>query len=103
MFYVKMRYNILGHANPSQIPGRPRLTNEEDDNEINNTISENGFQCSRQIRNELDLPCSERTVRRRLHERGYHTQIPAQKETLTINHKEQRLAFALEQHGRRNG
>lgn len=93
------RYNIEGHANPLPIPGRPRVLQEEDDNNIFETINGNGFQSSRQIVSDLNIDCSARTVQRRLREHGYYHHIPAQKETLTANHKEQRLAFALEHLG----
>jgi hypothetical protein len=33
---------------------------------------------------------------RRWHEQGYHHHIPAQKQSLTQQHKDQRMAFALE-------
>lgn len=97
----RMRYDMLGHADSSPKSGRSRTTSEEETEQIMNSISRCGLKNSRQIRNELNLTCSEWTVRR-LHENGYHHYIPAQKEKLNAYHKQQRLAFALE-HGRMNG
>lgn len=96
---IVRRHNLLGHVDPSPIPGRPRTTLEQEVNSILDSIRQCGFQSSRKLKTNLNLMCSQRTVRRRLHEQDYHHQIPAQNEKLTINHKEQRLAFAMEHVG----
>ncbi|XP_077275854.1 uncharacterized protein LOC143904796 [Temnothorax americanus] len=96
---IARRYDTLGHVNPSPIPGRLRGTNAEEDQEILNVIQQSGFHSSRQIRLNVDLTCSDRTVRRRLHNAGYHHRIPAQREVFSHRHKEQRLGFAMEHLG----
>lgn len=93
---MNSKNNLLGHVNLFLISGRPRTTNEEEDNAILESIRQCGFQSARQIKSNLNLRISERTVRRRLHEHDYNYRIPAQHEKLTLNHKYQRLAFALE-------
>lgn len=93
---IMTKFNTEGHVNPSPIPGRPKLLTEEENNLILNSIQQNGFQSTRQIISNLELNCCDKTVQRRLRDVGYYHHIPAQKEVLTVNHMEQRMAFALE-------
>lgn len=52
-----------------------------------------------QIKADNELQCSLRTIRRRLNENGYFHHIPAENESLSAQHKEQRMAFALQHLG----
>lgn len=73
---------------------RSRVTDENDDLRIVGAASDNGFQSSSDIRKELGLLVSTKTIQRRLREAGLHSHIAAQKPLLTARHKQQRLAFA---------
>lgn len=85
-----------GHVNPKPIPGRNRSTTVEEDHNISEFIRRSGFNTAQQCLVELDLQISLPTIRRRWNNIGYHHQIPAEKELLTVQHKEQRMAFALD-------
>jgi len=49
-----------------------------------------------QVKAALRVNCSTRTIRRRWQRSGFSHHIPAQNEVLSAQHKEQRMAFALE-------
>lgn len=48
------------------------------------------------MKTDLGVNCSVRTIRRRWQDNGFYHHIPAEYEKLTAQHKEQRMAFALE-------
>ncbi|KAG0437741.1 hypothetical protein HPB47_017305 [Ixodes persulcatus] len=73
---------------------RSRVTDENDDLRIVGAASDDAFQSSSEIRKELGLLVSTKTIQRRLREAGLHSPIAAQKPLLTARRKQQRLAFA---------
>ncbi|KAG0432330.1 hypothetical protein HPB47_020910 [Ixodes persulcatus] len=73
---------------------RSRVTDENDDLRIVGAASDDAFQSSSDIRKELGLLVSTKTIQRRLREAGLHSHIAAQKPLLTARHKQLRLAFA---------
>ncbi|KAG0410584.1 hypothetical protein HPB47_012284 [Ixodes persulcatus] len=73
---------------------RSRVTDENDDLRIVGAASDDAFQSSSEIRKELGLLVSTKTIQRRLREAGLHSHIAAQKPLLTARHKQQRLEFA---------
>lgn len=74
--------------------GRPRETTDDQDEAIKEAAERNSFTNAVAVAQDLNLPVSERTVRRRLHEQGIHHRRPAVKEKLTERHRELRLQFA---------
>jgi len=75
---------------------RPRITGAAENEAIVAAVVNRPFGTVQDLLNETNVPVSERTARRRLHEAGYRCYRPAQKIPLTPVHREQRIAFALE-------
>ncbi|XP_024873333.1 uncharacterized protein LOC112455556, partial [Temnothorax curvispinosus] len=96
VYRVLQQMRVEGHVNPRPIPDRPRCTSAEDDELLRNLMQANGFRSAQQTVVEHNLNCSAKIVRRRWREQGYHHRIPAQKQALTENHQDQRMAFAFE-------
>ena len=74
-----------------------RKTTLAEDNAIIEKIIQNPFEASSDVTVNLDLPVCHNTVRNRLREAGYHSRRPARKVLLTQTHREDRVAFALQQ------
>ncbi|KAL7643030.1 UNVERIFIED_CONTAM: hypothetical protein RMT77_006319 [Armadillidium vulgare] len=74
--------------------GGPRCTTPHEDNKIIENARRNPFTNAREIQRQLQMNCSDETIRRRFHEAGIHHRIPAVKDKLTDQHKAARLAFA---------
>jgi len=75
---------------------RPRSTRAEEDEAIVAAVVDRPFGTVQEAINRANVAVSNRTARRRLNEAGYHCYRPAQKIPLTLDHREQRVAFALE-------
>ncbi|KAL7634863.1 UNVERIFIED_CONTAM: hypothetical protein RMT77_015240 [Armadillidium vulgare] len=74
--------------------GAPRCTTHNEDRDIILGIENNPFTNAREIQRQLQMECSDTTIRRRLHEAGIHHRISAVKHKLSDEHKSARLAFA---------
>ncbi len=51
--------------------GRKRILTENQTNDIMNFVKRRRTASAKQIKNELDLNCSDQTIRNRLHEKGF--------------------------------
>lgn len=76
---------------------RPRLTTPEQNAALVAQVDEDPFLPVSHSVNLLDLQISERTAHRRLHKANVHCHYPARKIPLTDRHRDDRIAFALEQ------
>jgi transposase len=74
--------------------GRPRCTDEETDDAIEAIADEKKFTVPKQIKNELQLECSARTVRRRLDEAGLLGRVSRKEYAFHDRDIQRRLAFA---------
>ena len=74
--------------------GRPRKTTLEEDQRISEQARQTPITNAVQIREQIQLQVSRKTVCNRLHEAGVHHRIPAEKENLTERHRNRRLVFA---------
>ena len=74
-----------------------RLTTAEEDAALVRQVDENPFLPVRHSVNQLDLQIFNTTAQRRLHKANVHCYHPARKILLTNRHREDRVAFALEQ------
>lgn len=74
----------------------PRKTWAVEDEAIVAAAVEQPFGSVQEVINTAHVEVSDRTVRRRLNEAGLHCYRPAHKIPLTPAHREQRIAFALE-------
>lgn len=75
---------------------RPRTTSVAEDEAIVTAIVDRPFGTVQQAINAANVQISDRTARQRLNEAGYHCYRPAHKIPLTLEHREQRLGYALE-------
>jgi hypothetical protein len=74
----------------------PRKTSAKEDEAIVATVANQPFGTVQEIVNAINVQVSERTARRRFNNAGYRCYRPAHKIPLTPVHREQRIAFALE-------
>ncbi|KAF2892308.1 hypothetical protein ILUMI_13866 [Ignelater luminosus] len=74
-------------------PGAAYATNADRDNAIVEIADNLRFISTVRIRETLQLTCSLKTIRRRLHENGIHNRQPARKIVLTPDHAAAGLAF----------
>lgn len=74
--------------------GRGRITSEEEDSRIVEMAEKNPFIASTTIQQNIGVNLSKDTIRNRLHEAGFKSRTPAEKEMLTRLHKEKRLTFS---------
>ena len=68
--------------------GEPRITAEEEDKAIVDSIKQNHKQTSINIKCSLGLACSTRSIIRRFNAAGYKHHIPALKSNLQEHHKQ---------------
>ena len=90
------RYEESGILKDLPRTGRPRQVTAHDTERIVDYVSEHPFTNAVDIKTQLQLDFSARTIRRRLHETGLHHRVPAVKEFLEARHVEARLSFAEE-------
>jgi len=74
--------------------GRPRCADESTDVAIADYATEKRFTTPREIKNELELDCSSRTIRRRLDEVDLHGRVLKEEHAFTHEHIRNRIAFA---------
>lgn len=74
--------------------GRPRCTNDKTDRRIEEYADEKKFTVPREIKNELQLECSTRTIRRRLDEVNLFGRIAQNEYLYDENDIKRRLSFA---------
>lgn len=75
---------------------RPRRTTRQEDEDIIAAVRDRPFGTVEEVIQSTNVQISDRTVRRRLNEAGYQCYRPAHKIPLTPGHREQRIAYALE-------
>ena len=90
------RYRTEGHVRVRPAPGRLRITTPAQDADILATSQENHFLTAKQIRSELGIMISEKTITRRLSSAGLYARWAAKKEMMTDAQKLLRLQFAQE-------
>lgn len=76
---------------------RPRLTNAEEDLNLVRQVDSSPFLPLSDAINTLQLPISRRTATRRMHDAHVHCYRAAQKITLLQRHREDRVAFTLQE------
>ena len=74
--------------------GRKKVTCDRDDEKIIRMSSENPFMSAKEIKHDLNLQCSTRTVSNRLREAGLKSFTPARKTFLAEEHQERRHEWA---------
>ncbi|EZA50537.1 hypothetical protein X777_10730 [Ooceraea biroi] len=75
---------------------RPRRTTRDEDENLVASMQQRPFGTVAEAIQTADVDISDRTARRRLNEAGLHCYRPAHKIPLTPEHREQRVAFALD-------
>lgn len=85
-----------GRVADAQRSGRPRVTQNVEDELIVAAVVTDPFLNAREIRDELSLEVSTPTIRRRLKEAGLSNCVAAKKPFLTGRQCQQRLQFAQE-------
>lgn len=88
------RYEFNHSVEDIEREGRPRCTDEETDEKMIELAEERKFITPKQIKNELSLDCSSRTVRRRLDEVGLHGRIAQREFPFTDEIIRKRKSFA---------
>ena len=83
-----------GRLSPVHCGGRPRKTSRYEDVFSKREIQNDATTSSGQIRNNLSLNISERTIRRRAVEAGLFSRRPAKKPFITAKNRKARLEFA---------
>lgn len=83
-----------GRISPVHSGGRPRKTSRYDDSLIKRTLQKDPTASSSQVRNQLGLCVSERTIRRRAVEAGLFSRRPAKKPFISAKNRKARLEFA---------
>lgn len=81
--------------------GRPKVLSEIQENQLSEAVRREPFTSSVELKENLQLTCSNNTVRRTLHKKGFKCRVAAQKEQLTPIQATARLRFANE-HLQRN-
>lgn len=91
------RFNDTGTVRERERSGRPRVTNAREDRILHRAAVRARFVTASNLRRDLraaaNVNISEQTVRRRLHEFGLRSRVPAVRPRLTQAHKVARLDF----------
>lgn len=74
--------------------GRPRITNDETDEKINEYSTEHEDHPARVVLRELGLHVNWRTVRRRMNEAGLYSHVKRHQEELDEEHRRKRVQWA---------
>lgn len=90
------RYQQTGSVSPSKPTGRPRLTNPDQDETLNERSTNNPFTSAKVLKAELELPVSLNTVRRRLRESDLGGRRAVKKELLTARNMIDRIGFSYQ-------
>jgi transposase len=88
------RWNETHSLHDADRSGRPRITDEETDLNIEELAEEKKFIVPKDIRRELQLSCSPRTVRRRLDEVNLFGRIPRESDEYDERIIKLRLSFS---------
>ena len=91
-----VRFQETGRVDNNPRSGAPRVTTAQQDQELLETVRRQPVTNARALHRELQLDCSDRTVRNRLNEFGLYHRTPATKERLSRDNVDCRLGFALE-------
>ena len=75
--------------------GRPRSTTSREDSMIVRSVKKDPWISSVEIQKQLELPVSDRTIRRRAVEAGLFSRRPAKKPLISLKKQKKRLLFAL--------
>lgn len=92
--YWLRRYEQTHSVEKEERSGRTRCTEEEEEEKSIATAEEKLFITPKQIKNELSLPCSSRTIRRRLDEVDLHGRVAVSEFPFDDRHIQPRLSFA---------
>ena len=88
------RYNEEGHLRDRHGGGRPRALTEDQEEAIVLLVERQPIVTAPQIKAELQLDCSEETIRRVLRRRGLRARVAADRALLSPANVAARLAFA---------
>lgn len=88
------RWDESGNLLDRPRSGAPRKTSHDDRRRIIQEVENDPFTNTVAVRETLHLDVSADTIRRRLHEAGFHHRSPAKKGRLEQRHREARLQFA---------
>src|ERR1700678_2624570 len=97
LLYLYNRNNaisVVSGLDDSDRSGRPRITSVETDNKIEMMAEEKKFTVPKQIKSELQLDCSSRTIRRRLDEVGLYGRVSRTEYVFDERDIQRRLSFA---------
>lgn len=86
------RFENEGNVLEKKKSGRPKLTTQQQDDELLREVRGNGFTPTQALALKHNVSTS--TIRRRLHKAGLHHRVPARKPKLTPRHRMERLLFA---------
>ena len=90
------RYEETSRTQDKPRSGRPRCTTHDQDRAISDAITNGPFTPASTIRSNIELSCSEQTIRNRHHSNLLYGHKPTKKPYLSEVNMEGRLAYALE-------
>jgi len=93
-FYAQFQKD--GRIERKQGSGRKRKTTELEDRDILITAKKRRKITAKEIKNEFNLPVTERTICNRLNEFGFHSFFTVKKPFISEQNQQSRLAFAKE-------
>lgn len=93
---IIQKFDERGHVNNSVKTGRKRKTTAHTDRCIVREVKKNPFTTAREVKENLNLPVSTDTVRRRLKDSGLHSRQPARKPLISAKNRKARIEFARE-------
>ena len=88
------RWNDERSLEDSERSGRPRCTDDDTDEKVEEMAEEKKFTVPKAIKSQLELDCSARMVRRRLDEVGLFGRVARSEYVLTERDIQRRLSFA---------
>lgn len=88
------KYQQTGNISTNHTGGRPRKTTRQDDSRIKRQIQSDPTVSSNQLKSQLNLQISARTIRRRAIEAGLFSRRPARKPFISPKNRTGRLEFA---------
>lgn len=94
VFDICNKYKLTGKIENLHRAGAPRRTSRQDDSLIFREIRKNPFISAPEIKNQLNLSVSTKTIKRRLNDRGVHSRVSRRKPLLSEQNKLKRLNFA---------
>ena len=91
------KYETFGTFKNLPIKGRPRVTDRSDDLNVLREITNSPKKTPRDIKHDLNLSCSTRTISRRIKERGLKARIAASVQYIELRNRRKRLILAKKQ------